>query len=153
MQSTKQSCIKKLRSPYFVLCTTFFGIFAYCEQCLWKIYHVYNLIVCRMTAAVPPPAPSLVQHRHRTFLLSLQRRLLEVSYFGVSSSFFCCKTNRKSNWQLCWEMKGTNLFFFQKKSTRVATCIQMRTYTQQLLFRRTAARKDISAFFTFIFVE
>ena len=115
MQSTKQSCIKKLRSPYFVLCTTFFGIFAYCEQCLWKNYHVYNLILCRMTAAVPPPAPSLVQHRHRTFLLSLQRRLLEVSYFGVSSSFFCCNTTRKSNWQLCWEMKETNLFFFQKK--------------------------------------
>ena len=70
--------------------------------------------------------------------------------FGSLSlwSLLCCKTNRKSNWQLSWEMKGTNLFFFEKKVQGVDLhSNESRTSTQQLLFRRTA-RKDISAFFS-----
>ena len=114
-----------------------FGIFAYCEQCLWKIYHVYNLIVCRMTGAVPP----LLWYKQNFFAFTTKKTFGSLLLY-LSLVFFCCKTNRKSNWQLSWEMKGTKSFFW-KKVARVATCIQMRTYTQQLLFRRNGTARSI----------
>ena len=110
-------------------------IFAQCEECLLKIYHVYNLIVCRMT-----------QKQCAAFLLVQSKNFFAFTTktFGSLSlwSLLCCKTNRKSNWQLSWEMKGTKSFF-EKKQLRVATCIQMRTYTQQLLFRRNGTARSI----------
>ena len=95
-------------------------IFAQCEECLLKIYHVYNLIVCRMT-----------QKQCAAFLLVYSKNFFAFTTktFGSLSlwSLLCCKTNRKSNWQLSWEMKGTNLFFFfLKKKYKEQTCIQMR---------------------------
>ena len=81
----------------------------------------------------------------RTFLLSLQRRLLEVSYFTWVSSSSVAKQTGNLIGNSVGKWKERNLFW--KKVARVATCIQMRTYTQQLLFGRNGtARKAILAF-------
>ena len=101
------SVIFKLRE----LGTVKLGIFAQCEQCLWKIYHVYNLIVCRMTGAVPP----LLWYQQNFFAFTTKKTFGSLLLY-LSLVFFCCKTNRKSNWQLSWEMKGTKSFL--KKSSQ-----------------------------------